>query len=226
MSELRAINEKLVIASVQQMELAEEAVRSGELYRQLARNFPDGMVFVFGHDLRHTLADGTGLAALRLSKEMVEGRTIWEALPPQTCEQLEPAYRAALAGETVVLEVPFVVERASPRGQSSAERIYRVQTHPVRDDAGKILAGMAIVQDVTEQRQAEGIIRWQAHHDPLTGLPNRALLRDRLEQVLAITERSENSRPCCFWTWTASSTSTTPWGTLSVTACCRRWRPG
>jgi len=191
--EMRAINERLVIAAVRQQELAEaatrsaeSALRSGELYRLLAKNFPGGMVLLFDQDLRHILADGKGLSALGLSKEALEAGTIWERFDPETCRRIEPAYRAVLAGETTVLEVLFPDETSQGKG----ERVYQVHTLPVRDDGGGILAGMAVAQDVTEQRWAEEAVRWQARHDVLTGLPNRALLRDRLEQVLAMAERS------------------------------------
>jgi len=45
-------------------------------------------------------------------------------------------------------------------------------------------------QDITERRQAEARIEFLAHHDVLTGLPNRVLLRDRFEQALARAQRS------------------------------------
>jgi diguanylate cyclase (GGDEF)-like protein/PAS domain S-box-containing protein len=44
-------------------------------------------------------------------------------------------------------------------------------------------------RDITERKQLEEQLRHEAFHDPLTGLANRALLRDRLEQALAIRER-------------------------------------
>lgn len=48
-----------------------------------------------------------------------------------------------------------------------------------------------IARDISERKHAEEIISFQAHHDQLTRLPNRALFRDRLE--LAITQARRRS---------------------------------
>ncbi len=100
--EMWAINEKLVIAGIRQQEIAEtanksaeSALRNGALYRLLAGNFPNGMVLLFDESLRHILAGGKGLTALGLSKEALEGQTLWEGFEHKTCRQLEPAYRKA-----------------------------------------------------------------------------------------------------------------------------------
>jgi diguanylate cyclase (GGDEF)-like protein/PAS domain S-box-containing protein len=49
------------------------------------------------------------------------------------------------------------------------------------------------ITDVTERRDLEEQLRHQALHDPLTGLPNRALLLDRAEQMLAAARRTHGS---------------------------------
>jgi diguanylate cyclase (GGDEF)-like protein len=57
---------------------------------------------------------------------------------------------------------------------------------------------VASFEDVTERRQAEARIRHMAHHDALTGLPNRILFIERLEQTMARLRgesRLEDYRP-------------------------------
>lgn len=60
----------------------------------------------------------------------------------------------------------------------------------VRDDAGAIINYIGVFADITSIKEAQDKLEYTAHHDALTGLPNRLLFRDRLEQALAISRRS------------------------------------
>ncbi|MBV8702489.1 MAG: diguanylate cyclase, partial [Acetobacteraceae bacterium] len=50
---------------------------------------------------------------------------------------------------------------------------------------------VAVVRDISERKAAEARIAHMAHHDALTGLPNRVLLRERLHEALARARRGE-----------------------------------
>jgi diguanylate cyclase (GGDEF)-like protein/PAS domain S-box-containing protein len=62
----------------------------------------------------------------------------------------------------------------------------------VRNDAGKVLNYIAIFADISESKMADEKIRHLAHHDFLTGLPNRGLLDDRLSHAVAAAQRKRN----------------------------------
>ena len=54
---------------------------------------------------------------------------------------------------------------------------------------GDQVAYTGFLRDITERKRAEEALEHQALHDALTGLPNRVLLRDRLEHAIASAER-------------------------------------
>jgi len=56
-------------------------------------------------------------------------------------------------------------------------------------------AGFAIITDISERRRAEEKLEYQASHDALTGLANRALLREHVERMIA---RRQGNREIAF----------------------------
>jgi diguanylate cyclase (GGDEF)-like protein len=59
----------------------------------------------------------------------------------------------------------------------------------LRDADGEVSGVVEIIRDVSERTKNEEIIREMAFHDPLTGLANRRLFEDRLEQTIAKAQR-------------------------------------
>ena len=55
----------------------------------------------------------------------------------------------------------------------------------VQDAKGQLLMYEGTVEAITERKRHDSAIRYQATHDALTGLPNRLLLHERLQQALA-----------------------------------------
>ena len=87
--------------------------------------------------------------------------------------------------------------------------------------------GLAVaVHDVTVRRKIETqLLEKQqhlehlAHHDQLTGLPNRLYLAAHLPRAIEEASATAPCWRCCFWTWTASSRSTIRADTRPATNC-------
>lgn len=60
----------------------------------------------------------------------------------------------------------------------------------VRDRSGELTHCVAMFSDITERKASQARMAFLAHHDPLTQLPNRLLLRDRVEQAISRAARS------------------------------------
>lgn len=65
------------------------------------------------------------------------------------------------------------------------------QARCIRNDQGRIERMVGTVQDITERKETEARLDHLAHHDSLTSLPNRMLLRDRIHQAIAYARRHD-----------------------------------
>ena len=64
---------------------------------------------------------------------------------------------------------------------------------PILDDDGKLIATASLCEDVTARKKSELIIWEQAHYDPLTGLANRKMAGDKLEQAIKLADRAHKN---------------------------------
>lgn len=59
----------------------------------------------------------------------------------------------------------------------------------IKDDQGQVSNYVGIFKDVSNQKAAEEELERMAYYDPLTGLPNRALFKDRLQHEIDVAQR-------------------------------------
>lgn len=59
----------------------------------------------------------------------------------------------------------------------------------VRNEAGALVNYVGVFSDITTVKDAQAKLEYQAHHDPLTGLPNRIMFRDRVNRAIARAQR-------------------------------------
>ncbi|MBV9865687.1 MAG: EAL domain-containing protein [Abitibacteriaceae bacterium] len=67
-----------------------------------------------------------------------------------------------------------------------------LSSSPLFDNEGRFIGALGMLTDITQRKQAEQQLVYNALYDELTGLPNRALFRDRLERAFTHAKRHEN----------------------------------
>jgi len=134
---------------------------------------------------RITFANGGFLRMTGLERGDVLGKSL-DVLSVSPSEVLTDARRSFAVGEG------FQRELVVTRGDGS-ELAVELQLMPVRGRKASSMSWIAILRDVSERRQHVAALEHQALHDSLTGLPNRLLLHDRLEQTLRGSRREGGS---------------------------------
>jgi diguanylate cyclase (GGDEF)-like protein/PAS domain S-box-containing protein len=72
----------------------------------------------------------------------------------------------------------------------SGEMVWELASiSPIRDEDGRVTHFVSVKEDFTEIKRLQDQMDILAHHDQLTGLPNRTLFYDRLKQALALARR-------------------------------------
>ncbi len=76
-------------------------------------------------------------------------------------------------------------------GEAQRQRWIEFRVLPRVGEHGQVVGFMGVLQDVTQRQDFEVMVAQLTLHDPLTGLPNRALLEDRLQLGLKASQQAQ-----------------------------------
>jgi diguanylate cyclase (GGDEF)-like protein/PAS domain S-box-containing protein len=163
----------------------ELAAREAE-YRMLADNSSD---FLARHapDGTYRYASPACLAITGYTPQELIGTSPFEHIADDDRARVAEAHQRVLDGEAPAT-VAFRLRR-----KDGELRWFETTTRAVRDSGGEVRELVSVMRDISERKQAELELSHAALHDPLTGLPNRALFLDRLGLALLRTERHSGS---------------------------------
>ena len=172
---LRITLQTLRQAQEAERRIAEAASREVDLRLQTVVSSVPVVVFALDTQGVFTFADGQGLSALGLTPAEMVGRSIFDVY----------------AGEAELLDPVHVALAGFPHSWTYEVSGRHHETHmtPLHDDEGTLTGVVGVAYDLTDHKRLERQLAHQAFHDPLTGLPNRALFLDRLAHALARSER-------------------------------------
>lgn len=114
----------------------------------------------------------------------IEGRPVTVLEPPDRRGEIDAYLDRIRKGERVVR-----YETVRMRKDGSMVEV-AVAASPIRDGLGELTGVASIARDITDRKRAQELIVFQSFHDHLTGLPNRALLMERLNGCLGKARRA------------------------------------
>ncbi|MEH2065214.1 MAG: EAL domain-containing protein [Nostoc sp.] len=82
--------------------------------------------------------------------------------------------------------------------QNNQEIAIQDSASPIRNREGKVIGGVMVFRDVTQNREFSRQLFWQASHDALTGLVNRQEFEQRIEQALRFTKLDYEVHALCY----------------------------
>ncbi len=173
---------------------------SEELHRFIVNNSPD-LVYMLDRNGCFEFLNDRVESLLGYKKGELKGRHYSELIFEDDLEAARNLFNERRTGDRATRNVEL---RVRSRKVRSVERSFQTQTvwmdltaqgryaDPDERTRENFVGTYGTARDISERKEAEQVINFQAYHDLLTHLPNRALLKDRLS--LAITQAQRNKR--------------------------------
>ena len=161
--------------------------RRGELHRLLIDNAPDLMCVLDRRGRFRFVNEAVGRLLGHDARALI-GRPYSDLVDAEDLEIARNLFDADRAGPGDLRRAELRLQRharaAGPRPPQSTALWANLTVTRLRTRAGAFAGAFVVARDISEDRESRQAADFQAYHDIVTHLPNRALLEDRLEVAL------------------------------------------
>ena len=190
--------------SMQERVAAEDALRQSEERMRLVANNVPALISYVDRDQRYRFSNRTYDAWFGIAHEQMIGRTVAEVFGEEAYGRMRQDIERCIDGETVEFEFTST--------DNGRRRTMHTSCVPHLGAAGEVLGFYMLANDVTALKRAQEDLRFAAvqlqhdarrleflaHHDTLTGLPNRAMFADRAREAVAHARRHDKTAAFLF----------------------------
>ncbi len=190
--------------SMQERVAAEAALRQSEERMRLVANNVPALISYVDRDQRYRFSNRTYDAWFGIAHEQMIGRTVAEVFGDEAYGRMRQDIERCIDGETVEFEFT-----STDKGR---RRTLHTSCVPHLGARGEVLGFYMLANDVTALKRAQEDLRFAAvqlqhdarrleflaHHDTLTGLPNRAMFADRAREAVAHARRHDKTAAFLF----------------------------
>ncbi|MBE0625574.1 MAG: diguanylate cyclase [Burkholderiales bacterium] len=122
--------------------------------------------------------------------EEVLGHHVFELFTDEGVATVKKIMQQGATSELPATQGGFLIFEVEHRCKDGRVLWGEVLSKPERNAQGAIIGYHGITREISERKRLQDQVRQHAFHDPLTNLPNRRLLVDRLTQAMAASKRS------------------------------------
>ncbi len=187
------------------LSLRKKLERSERLHRFMVESSPD-IIFIVDKEGRFVFANKRAEEVLGYSKNELIGEHYSHIVEPAYLDQAAYCFQERREGSRATRDEEIWL-RCKPGSQLGENKnkiaiemnSIGVYEHDDRKQGEKVFSGTYVVaRDITDRLASEKLIHYQAYHDLLTGLPNRALFMDRLSNAFNVARREKHSLAIMF----------------------------
>jgi diguanylate cyclase (GGDEF)-like protein/PAS domain S-box-containing protein len=181
------------LQDITERRVAEEALRRSESFYRAIVEVQSELIFRCLYDGVVTFANQAFCRFFDIHRNDAVGAVLFKCEDSETpVMSVDTAAALKSALEKLTPEAPKVSAELAIADTNGSDIRWLLCTHQALfDHRGTLIEYQTVALDITQRKLADTKIEFLAHHDPLTGLPNRALFQDRLDIAVAHADRSD-----------------------------------